>query len=62
MTTPLHNAAARGHTAEIARLIAAGADLGARDPSGQTPLEVARRAGNAEVIQALEDDSDSPSM
>ena len=41
--TALHAAAARGYDAVIELLVANGADLGARNADGQTPLDVASR-------------------
>ncbi len=49
----LHAAAHRGDLAEIERLIAAKADINARDPYGRTPLHVATHAGKVAAIHAL---------
>ncbi|HMA07956.1 MAG TPA: ankyrin repeat domain-containing protein [Ramlibacter sp.] len=49
----LHAAAQRGDTAGIARLVAARADLDARDPHGRTPLHVATFARQRDAIRAL---------
>ena len=49
----LHAAAQRGDTARIARLVAARADLNARDPHGRTPLHVATFARQRDAIRAL---------
>ncbi len=49
----LHAAAHRGDVAEIKRLVAAKADVNARDPYGRTPLHVATHAGKIEAIRAL---------
>lgn len=49
----LHAAAHRGDTVEIDRLVAARANLNARDPYGRTPLHVATHAGRVEAIRAL---------
>jgi uncharacterized protein len=49
----LHAAAHRGDVAEIKRLVAAKADVNARDPYGRTPLHVATHAGKVEAIRAL---------
>ena len=53
-TTPLHLAAHRGDTACIAALLAAGANPGARDAEGRTPLHEAGGAGApAAAVAAL---------
>lgn len=49
----LHAAAHRGDVAEINRLIAAKADINARDGYGRTPLHVATHAGKVEAIRTL---------
>jgi len=49
----LHAAAHRGDVADIERLIAAKADLNARDPYGRTPLHVATHAGKVDAIRVL---------
>lgn len=49
----LHAAAHRGDVAEINRLIAAKADINARDAYGRTPLHVATYAGKVEAIRTL---------
>jgi uncharacterized protein len=51
--TALMWAAAEGHTAVVETLIAAGADVQARVPSGFTPLLFAVREGRLEVVRAL---------
>ena len=50
---PLHEASRKGDTAEVKRLIAAGADVGARDDDGDAPLHKASRNGHAEVVEVL---------
>jgi ankyrin repeat protein len=49
----LHAAAARGDAAEIARLLAAGADPDGRDAHGRTPLHVAAHAARHDAMRAL---------
>jgi ankyrin repeat protein len=51
--TGLHAAAHRGDVRQIAALIAANADLNARDGHGRTPLQVATFARQREAIRAL---------
>jgi len=51
--TGLHWAALKGHAALVSFLVAAGADPQARNGDGETPLQVARRANRAEVVQIL---------
>lgn len=49
----LHAAAHRGDAAEINRLVAANADINARDSYGRTPLHIATHSGKVEAIRAL---------
>ncbi len=49
----LFAAAARGDAAGIARLVAEGADVRARDGHQRTPLHVAAHGGHAEAVRAL---------
>lgn len=49
----LHAAAARGDVPAISKLIAARADVNARDAYGRTPLHVATFARQADAIRAL---------
>ena len=51
--TGLFAAAARGAAADIARLVAQGADVKARDGYGRTPLHVAAYASQRDAIRAL---------
>lgn len=51
--TGLHAAAARGEAAEIARLVAGGADPNARDGYRRSPLHVAAYRGQHEAMRAL---------
>jgi ankyrin repeat protein len=52
-TTPLHWAARSGDTAEVAKLLAAGADPGAANRYGVTPLSLAIEGAHAPVVVAL---------
>ena len=49
----LHAAAAKGDTAEIERLIAAGQNVNAQDAHSRTPLHVAAHFGHQAAAQAL---------
>jgi len=49
----LFGAAARDDAAEVRRLAAAGANVGARDGHGRTPLHVAAFAGRHDAMRAL---------
>jgi ankyrin repeat protein len=49
----LFAAAARGDGIQIAKLVAAGANVGARDGHGRTPLHVAAFAGAHDAMRAL---------
>jgi len=51
--TDLHAAAQRGDLAQLDRLLAAKADVNARDPHGRTALHVATFAKQREVIRRL---------
>jgi ankyrin repeat protein len=51
--TPLHWAAATGHVDLVSFLVAAGADAGARNKAGETPLQVAQRANRNDVVDVL---------
>jgi len=50
--TALHGAAERGYTALVKFLVEHGADLGARDASGRTALDLAKGVGVPGVRQA----------
>lgn len=52
--TALHWAALRGQAGVVQFLVAQGADTQARNGEGETPLQVARRAGKKDVITLLE--------
>jgi ankyrin repeat protein len=49
----LHAAAANGDTADVRRLIAAGANLEARDVAGRTPLHVAAFKSHEGIVRIL---------
>ncbi len=49
----LHEAAARGDLAAIARLLAEGVDVNARDADGRTPIMAATVARQTEAVRAL---------
>ena len=51
--TPLHYAAADGAVAEVARLLAAGANANARDDNGWSPLHFAAQSNSADITNAL---------
>jgi ankyrin repeat protein len=52
--TPLHWAARKGDMDEVRRL-AAGADLETKDVQGRTPLQIAVKAGQGQVVRTLID-------
>lgn len=52
--TALHWAALRGQAGVVQFLVAQGADTQARNGEGETPLQVARRAGKKDVVALLE--------
>jgi len=51
--TLLHWAALRGHAAVAEYLVAQGADVNAKNGAGETPLQVAQRAGRSDVVRVL---------
>ena len=51
--TPLHHAAGESNSSEIAKLIAAGADIDAQDDNGWTPLHIAAQASCSECTGVL---------
>jgi ankyrin repeat protein len=51
--TPLHQAAANGHVKSMQLLLAAGADIHARDAHGRTPLMTAASEGEPEALRLL---------
>src|SRR5205809_243197 len=50
---PLHLAAAEGHFAKVESLLAAHADLEARDPEGWTPMLRAINNGRQRIVELL---------
>ena len=50
---PLHNASIMGDTAEVKRLLDAGADVNAKSEDGFTPLHYASMEGRGEVVKLL---------
>jgi ankyrin repeat protein len=52
--TALHHAAESGEPAAVQLLLEKGAKADAKDSSGETPLDLARKKGSAEVIRLLE--------
>jgi hypothetical protein len=55
-------AAHNGDTAQVVRLLKAGANPGAQDKNGRTPLMLAAGNGYAETVRALLDNGASPSV
>lgn len=53
--TALHWAVARGISDTVRLLLAEGADPAVRDATGQSPLDLARKRGNAAIVSLLED-------
>ncbi len=58
--TPLHVAAAFGHTETAKQLIDAGADLNKADSCGRTPLTYAATYGRIDVVDVLIEAGASP--
>ena len=55
VTTPLHQAAAKGDVNQVQALLSQGADVDARDLGGRTPLHVAARDGHKDIVSLLLD-------
>lgn len=51
--TALHWAALRGHAEVVEFLLTQGADVRAKNGAGETPLQVAQRAGRTDVVRIL---------
>lgn len=51
--SPLHWAAARGHKDVVELLVANKIDINAKDNDGETPLNLAGKQGQLEVVQWL---------
>ncbi|MGH0187703.1 UNVERIFIED_CONTAM: hypothetical protein FKN15_026091 [Acipenser sinensis] len=52
-TTPLHVAAKAGQVLQAELLVVYGADPGAPDINGRTPMDYARQAGHVELVERL---------
>jgi uncharacterized protein len=52
---PLHLAAAAGHSSIVGALLDAGAKADARQADGRTPRDLAREAGNRDVVEELDE-------
>jgi hypothetical protein len=53
--TPLHYAIERGNLAEIKELVNAGADMSETGYGGETALDIARRRGDPDIVEYVED-------
>ena len=53
-SSPLHAAALNGKAENVAALLRHKADVSAKDAKGQTPLDLAQRAGHADVVKMLQ--------
>jgi cytohesin len=51
--TPLHAASAEGHAEVVAALLAAGAEVNAKEAMGSTPLHAAAFEGQLEAVKLL---------
>ncbi len=49
----LHEAAKKGQNGVVEQLLAAGADINAKDDSGETALHCAARAGHSKIVRVL---------
>jgi ankyrin repeat protein len=52
--TPLHEAARGGNVTVFSMLLAAGANLSARDPEGNLPVDLARKNNHAAIVQLIQ--------
>jgi ankyrin repeat protein len=52
--TPLHHAAEHGDVELVKLLLASKADRSAKDNHGETPLDMAKRRDNKDVVKLLE--------
>ena len=51
--TPLHSAASEGHLEMVSLLVQKGAEINAKDKSGQTPMDLANANQHQDVAKLL---------